>query len=326
MSTLKSVTIVHPSSAVNNIVNDASGNVAVGGTLTSSTITSATATALTIKSAGTTAMTIDTSQNVGIGTTSPAYRLHVKGGNTGNMAVDNGGQQYTELDYLNNGTLKVASYWDNTNANFFTYTAVSGSLAWGISGAEKMRIDSSGNVLVGTTSGTDRLIVKSAGTSSAASAITVQNSAGTELLRVRNDGVFYTGGATFSPYNNTTGLAANVFVGSSGDLYRSTSSLRYKINVQDYGKGLSDLAKLRPVTFQSKPKENDELPSTQIYAGFIAEEVDAAGFNEFVFYDVEGRPDAVHYGNMVALMAKAIQELSAKNDALEARLAALEAK
>ena len=42
MSTLKSVTIVHPSSAVNNIVNDASGNVAVGNNLTvagSSTIT-----------------------------------------------------------------------------------------------------------------------------------------------------------------------------------------------------------------------------------------------------------------------------------------------
>jgi hypothetical protein len=33
MSTLKTVTILHPSSAVNNIVNDASGNVAVGGTL-----------------------------------------------------------------------------------------------------------------------------------------------------------------------------------------------------------------------------------------------------------------------------------------------------
>ena len=34
MSTLKSVTIVHPSSAVDNIVNDASGNVAVGNNLT----------------------------------------------------------------------------------------------------------------------------------------------------------------------------------------------------------------------------------------------------------------------------------------------------
>lgn len=34
MSTLKTVTILHPSSAVNNIVNDASGNVALGNNLT----------------------------------------------------------------------------------------------------------------------------------------------------------------------------------------------------------------------------------------------------------------------------------------------------
>ena len=34
MSTLKSINVIHPSSAVNNIVNDASGNVAVGNNLT----------------------------------------------------------------------------------------------------------------------------------------------------------------------------------------------------------------------------------------------------------------------------------------------------
>jgi hypothetical protein len=41
MSTLKSINVVHPSSAVNNIVNDASGNVAIGNNLTvAGTITS----------------------------------------------------------------------------------------------------------------------------------------------------------------------------------------------------------------------------------------------------------------------------------------------
>ena len=34
MSTAKVINIVHPSGSVTNIVNDASGNVAVGGTLT----------------------------------------------------------------------------------------------------------------------------------------------------------------------------------------------------------------------------------------------------------------------------------------------------
>ena len=34
MSTLKAINVAHPSSATNNIVTDASGNVSLGGTLT----------------------------------------------------------------------------------------------------------------------------------------------------------------------------------------------------------------------------------------------------------------------------------------------------
>ena len=81
MSTLKSINVIHPSGTTNNIVNDASGNVTIGGSLTVATHTSPAATALTLQSAGTTAMTIDTSQNVGIGTTSPnaAFKLDVTG-------------------------------------------------------------------------------------------------------------------------------------------------------------------------------------------------------------------------------------------------------
>jgi hypothetical protein len=91
MSTLKSVTIVHPSSAVNNITNDASGNVAVGGTLTASTITSAAATALTLQYGGTTGATLDTSGNLLVGTTT-AYsnsRITVNGSATATAGMPN---------------------------------------------------------------------------------------------------------------------------------------------------------------------------------------------------------------------------------------------
>ena len=47
------------------------------GTVTATTVTSPASTALTIQSAGTTAMTVSTSQNVGIGTTSPAGKLDI---------------------------------------------------------------------------------------------------------------------------------------------------------------------------------------------------------------------------------------------------------
>jgi hypothetical protein len=222
---------------------------------------------------------------------------------------------------------------DTTNANgtSISSTFVTGGygpLKFLTANTEAMRIDTSGSLQINTT--TLGGIVKFGAYSSTADAATyvqiMRNSAGTDLFVVRSDGLFITGNAANSPYNFTTASAANVTIDSNGWMYRSTSSSRYKINVQDYGKGLADLIKLRPVTFNSKPRDGDDTPDTKTYAGFIAEEVDAAGLTEFVQYNADNQPDALAYANMVALLTAAIQELSAKNDALEARLAALEAK
>lgn len=122
-------------------------------------------------------------------------------------------------------------------------------------------------------------------------------------------------------YANTTANAANVYISSNGTIYRSTSSARYKKHIKDYEHGLEKLDSLRPVTYEAKDDENGRT-----YAGFIAEEVDKAGLREFVVYNDAGEPDAVQYGHMTALLAKALQELAAKNAALEERVAALEAQ
>jgi hypothetical protein len=185
-----------------------------------------------------------------------------------------------------------------------------------------MRIDSSGNLLVGTTSAvsSSRLFVKSSGTTSSTLNFYVQNSAGTEIFYMRDDGGINTGTTTSSPYNSTTGNAANAVLGSDGFLRRSTSSLKYKTDIQDAAHGLTDLLKLRSVTYKGK---ND---GDIIFGGLIAEEVDAAGLNEFVQYAADGSPDALAYGNMVSLCVKAIQEQQALITALTARITALEAK
>ena len=49
----------------------------------------------------------------------------------------------------------------------------------------------------------------------------------------------------------------------------------------------------------------------------IAEDVHDAGLTEFVQYDKDNQPDALAYGNMVALCVKSIQELSSKVETLE---------
>ena len=72
-------------------------------------------------------------------------------------------------------------------------------------------------------------------------------------------------------YNNTTASAANVFVGAAGDLGRSTSSIKYKTNVETIEDLYSDaLLNCRPVWYRSTCKSDNPDYG---YWGFIAEEV-----------------------------------------------------
>jgi hypothetical protein len=169
----------------------------------------------------------------------------------------------------------------------------------------------SGGVSIGSTTdtGAGNLYVKGGGSAGGAYPLIVHNSSSTELCLVRDDGYFKTGLASFSPYNLTTGSAANLFVASDGGLARSTSSIRYKTDVQNAIHGLNELLKLRAVTYKGK---ND---GDIVFGGLIAEEVNDIGLTEFVQYNDAGEPDALAYGNMVSLCVKAIQELKQQFDA-----------
>lgn len=92
---------------------------------------------------GTTAVTIDTSQNVGIGTTSPARRLTVKG-STGIAAERDIDTDRLIATYNDINCYANATGANNYNTLTFTQSNNSGS-------NERMRIDSSGNVMVGKT-------------------------------------------------------------------------------------------------------------------------------------------------------------------------------
>jgi len=291
-------------------------------------------------------MRIDSSGNVGIGTNSPSsYGIFSTLGSVSNSASALGAADATVSTILNTSLAAVGnkatqafnfSYGKSVVAGYYAAFNGAGDIATGLlfgtqlttagGTVERMRIDQNGNLLVGTTSSQGKATIQAASTASSGVALFVGDSTLTTLMYIRNDGLIVTGNRATSPYNNTTASAANMYVDTNGVLYRSTSSLRYKENVQDYSNGLADLAKLRPVTFNSKQKESKENPDVHTYAGFIAEEVHDAGLTEFVQYNDQGQPDALAYANMVALLTKSIQELSAKNDALEVRLSQLEVK
>lgn len=117
----------------------------------------------------------------------------------------------------------------------------------------------------------------------------------------------------------TTASAANLFMDTSNNnqLSRSTSSLKYKTDVQDYDKGIDVINSLRPVYYKGKTDGDKQ------FAGLIAEEVNAAGLDEFVMYDLEGQPDALAYSNMVALLIKGMQEQQEQIELLKSEVEAL---
>lgn len=216
-------------------------------------------------------------------------------GNSANLQLVNNSNpdnaSFAQLGVTNSGTeVRVGSGATGSGA-FLPMTFFTG-------GSERMRITSGGNLLIGTSS---------------------DNGA---VLRV--NGVAYFDNLVYFPaaYNQTTGSAVNAHIAADGNLFRSTSSRKYKRDIQDAAFGLVDVLALRPVTY----KGTSEADGETVFGGLIAEEVHQAGLTHFVQYAADGTPDALAYGNMVALCIKAIQELKAENDALKARVTALETR
>jgi hypothetical protein len=139
---------------------------------------------------------------------------------------------------------------------------------------------------------------------------------GTSRMTINNIGSLNVQGV----YDDTTSSSANVNVASDGHIRRSTSSRRYKNTITDATHGLTELLKLKSVTFKGN---ND---GDTVFGGLIAEDVHDAGLTEFVQYNDNNEPDALSYGNMVALCIKAIQELKTELDNAKARITALESK
>jgi hypothetical protein len=218
---------------------------------------------------------------------------------SGNVRIVGGGD--LEI-YPLSGSSYTAMYNDNDNFSIWN------------NGSERMRIAANGNIGVGQLPNADcKFNVRGVDSSSTNISLYSSNSNGQNLFYTRNDGAINTGNAPASPYNLTVATSANIFVDTAGFLYRTTSSLKYKNNVKDYNKGLNEVMQLRPVTYESK----SEIEKGVTFAGLIAEEVHDLGLTEFVQYAEDGTPDALSYSNMVSLLVKAIQELSAKVSALE---------
>lgn len=121
------------------------------------------------------------SGNVGIGTTSSTYRLDVSGSNA---RFNNSGGNF-ELDIASSTTIGRITAGSTL---FAAGSLTSAPFVFWMNALERMRISTSGNLLVGTTSGLARLQVRGAGATSSTTGLRVENSNASASLVVLDNG------------------------------------------------------------------------------------------------------------------------------------------
>jgi hypothetical protein len=194
------------------------------------------ASSLAIETNGAERLRIDSSGNVGVGTASPTAPLDVKVG-VGNFTVGLQGAGNTQL----------------TSSGALRFNTTSGTTVFAQNATESMRIDSSGNVGIGTSSPAQKLDVRGQGyfQSTSADAVVEVNSSGgsgrSYQIRSQSTGQFYV-------YDNTAG-SARMVIDSSGNVSIGTTSSTTKLYVAGSAASnnytLTDAATITPDFSQS---------------------------------------------------------------------------
>ena len=244
----------------------------------------------------------DASGNVGIGTASPSSILT---GSNVNLTVE--GTNGADISLKRSGGAARVGLGVTSGNECYLYSSTATPLVFATNGTERMRIDSVGSFLVGTTSA-----VPNPGIAFApAGNITVGNSAAA------------TGFEFHTFRRSATQIGSITQNGTTAVAYNTSSDYRLKENIAPMTGALATVQALKPVTYSWKADGSDGQ-------GFIAHELQAVvpdcvtGEKDAV--DAEGKP--VHQGIdtsfLVATLTAAIQELKAIVDAQAARIAALE--
>jgi hypothetical protein len=298
------------------------GNSSNGGTAIS-TDTSGTLNIVTGSGSGANAISIDTSQNVGIGTTTPTTKLSVIDSGTGaNTLLVQSGQTGTtprsnvvlRLQTTATGRDVNIQFSDNVT-NSAEIGMVGGAQYFATAGSERMRIDSSGNLLVGTT-GT--LLSNNTG-------FTVEKYAGGAYCSIGHTTSAGSGDGYINFIRNSVIIGAITQNGTANVSYVTSSDYRLKEDVQPMVGALATVSQLKPCTYKWKATGEDGQ-------GFIAHELQAVvpdcviGEKDAVNEDGSIKPQGIDTSFLVATLTAAIQEQQAMILELKAELDALKAK
>ena len=262
--------------------------------------------------------------NVGIGTSSPGTKLEVVG--TGVNGIELGeqsdGNDSSRLFFTNNSNV-CAIRSSGGSLKFSTGATINSS-----SGDDRVTINSSGNVGIGTTSTNARLSVADTKTGTEASP---------HLLIVGNgySGHHWLDTSAYYIGQNSNARSLRIYSGSNeaagaqlsagGTSFGTYSDERLKKDITDLTNGLNKILALRPVNFKYKSDADDYRNRIGIIAQSIVGQVDEALDETKITADDETKYYNVRYQDLIPVLVKGIQEQQTQIQELEARITALEA-
>ncbi len=261
---------------------------------------------------GSAKMTIDSTGNVGIGVAPSAWATY-KGLQVGYASLAGYAGSDTLLGsnvYFDGGafryisTATASSYRQLSGVHSWS-TAPSGTAGSAITFTQAMTLDASGNLLVKKTS---------------ASGTTL----GVELLATGQINGATAGADNLNIYN-TTAAAYRFYVSAAGTIFATNTTIsaisdaRLKENVQDIDAGLGAILALKPRKFDWKAGKGKDIKGDR---GFIAQEFEQV-FPDLIdtWKDPAPEGEAPYKSvrqDLIPVLVKAIQELTARVEALEA--------
>jgi hypothetical protein len=207
---------------------------------------------------------------------------------------------------IQGGSASAPSLTFSGDTNTGIFSPAADTIAFSEGGVESMRIDASGNLLVGTTSSFN-------------AKLNILTTGGDCITTRPSSNISY---SAVSFQNSSGSFIGSVACSTTNTSYNTSSDYRLKEDIAPMTGALAKVQALKPVTYKWKIDGSDG-------EGFIAHELQevcpeaVSGEKDAVNEDGSIKPQGIDTSFLVATLTAAIQELKAELDATKAEVALL---